>query len=92
MINKNVSQIELEFGKGDIHIVSSSTVDGSIGYVAFENQNPPRPIGKNTDGIGKEFDPSEYPIIMSFTKTESIDALIGELLNAKDNMVRLRKE
>lgn len=82
---------ELNFGTGDIHIVSSSTLDGKIGYVTFENQYPPMPIGKNPDGFQGEFAPENYPVVMTFSKTESIDALIGELLNAKDNMVRLNK-
>lgn len=82
---------ELNFGTGDIHIVSSCTADGEIGCVVFENQNPPRSIGKNPDGFNKEFIPEEYPVIMTFSKVESIDALIGELLNAKANMLRLSK-
>lgn len=82
---------ELNFGTGDIHIVSSCTTDGETGYVVFENQHPPRPIGKNPDGFNKEFIPEEYPVIMTFTKVESIDALIDELLNAKENMLRLKK-
>ena len=81
----------LQFGKGDIHIVSSCTTDGKLGYVVFENQNPPRTIGKNLEGFNEEFIPENYPIVMEFSKTESIDALIGELLNAKENMIRLNR-
>lgn len=84
-------QAELNFGTGDIHIVSSCTTDGEIGYVVFENQIPPQPIGKNPDGFNKEFIPEEYPVRMTFSKTESIDALIDELSNAKENMKRLKK-
>ena len=82
-------EAELKFGTGDIHIVSSGTKDGKIGYVVFENQYPPRPIGKNPEGFNKEFVPEDYPVVMTFSKTESIDSLIGELLNAKENMIRL---
>jgi hypothetical protein len=81
----------LNFGTGDIHIVSSCTEDGKTGYVVFENHDQPRKIGKNPDGFVGEFTPDKYPIIMTFKKTESIDALIGELLNAKENMVRINK-
>lgn len=91
MIKNLEIQVKMEFGTGDIHIVSTCTNDGEIGYVAFENQNPPRPIGKNPDGFNKEFMPKEYPIIMTFSKVESIDALIGELLYARENMLRLNE-
>lgn len=89
MLNGNA---ELNFGNGDIHIVSSCDTDGKTGYVTFENLDTPMPIGKNLNGFNKEFVPEEYPIVMTFTKTESIDAVIGELLNAKENMIRLRTE
>lgn len=82
---------ELNFGNGDIHIVSSCDMDGEIGYVVFENSKTPMPIGINYEGFNKEFVPKEYPIIMTFTKTESIDALIDELLYVKENMIRLHK-
>lgn len=85
-------QIKIEFGEGDIRIISSATTDGEVGYLALDNQTPPRPIGKNTEKEKTPFDPSNYPIVMNFTKTESIDALIGELLNAKRNMMLDFKE
>lgn len=91
MIKNNENQVELKFGKGDIHIVSSCTTDGEMGIVAFENQDPPKPIGKNSKTFIKKFIPEDYPIIMTFSKTESIDALINELLNAKENMIRFSK-
>lgn len=77
-------QIKIEFGKGDIRIVSSGELDGSVGYLALENQVS-KPIGKNKEPEDN-FSPDKYPILMSFTKVESIDALIGELQRVRDIM------
>jgi len=91
MIIKKDERTELEFGKGDILMTSTFTTDGELGCVAFRNTATPGLINKPSYDQG-EFIPKEYPLIMYFTKTESIDALIGELEYAKENMIKLQKE
>ena len=83
---KQEEQVKIEFGRGDIRIISSGRVDGSVGYLALENQDPPRPIGKNMDQEGDSFSPDRYPVLMSFTKVESVDVLIGELERVRNIM------
>lgn len=87
MIIKNDEHIRLEFGTGDICIAGgySNNEDGKEGFVIFAQQEP-RKIG--SEGIIKEgeINPDEYPIIMTFAKKESIDAVIGQLEKAKSFM------
>lgn len=94
MIIKNEEQIKLEFGNGDISIAGGystykkrCSIDPDIktGFVIFENQEP-RDIG--SIGVTKtgEVELNDYPVVMTFTKKESIDVLIGELEKAKSYM------
>jgi len=91
MIVKNTrnNQVELAFGKGDICIAGGYIRDemlNKMGLVSFINQDA-RDIG--IEGIIKGGTPylvGEFPVIMTFTKTESIDALISQLLQAKEEM------
>lgn len=86
--NKNV-QTELAFGEGDICIAGGYVKDNmlnKVGLVTFINQEP-REIG--VEGITKGGTVhllGEFPIIMTFTKSESIDVLIEQLLQAKSEM------
>ena len=88
MIIKNDEQIELEFGKGDIRMGSTVTLY-KIGYITFEDYDIPGTVNEPLFN-GDVFIKSNYPITMSFTKTESIDALIGQLQYAKENMIKLQ--
>lgn len=87
MIIRNDEHIRLKFGTGDICIAGgySDNGDNRNGFVIFTQQEP-REIG--SEGIIKEGEikPEEYPIIMTFTKKESIDAVIGQLEKAKSFM------
>ena len=87
MIIKNDEHIRLEFGTGDICIAGgySDNEDNKEGFVIFTQQEP-REIG--SEGVIKEgeINPEEYPIIMTFAKKESIDAVIGQLEKAKSFM------
>ena len=78
----NYGQMVLEFGNGDIGISGGNSLqDSKLGVVVFNNIEP-REIGLNS-GFDEE---AIYPLIMTFTKKESIDVLIGELLRAKKSM------
>lgn len=91
MIKKIGEQYHLEFGSGDIHIRSGWYVPAReknrCGLVAFKNYDKPMLIGlQNT--ISEEIELWRYPIYMTFSKPESIDALIAELQNARDEMTK----
>ena len=87
MIIKNNEHIRLEFGTGDICIAGgySENEGGREGFVIFTQQEP-REIG--SEGVIKKgiINLEEYPIIMTFTKKESIDVVIGQLEKAKSFM------
>ena len=86
MIIKNEEQVKLEFGSGDISIAGGYTTGDEIkGFVVFENQEA-RDIG--SPGITKkgEVDLNDYKVVMTFSKKESIDALIGQLELTKTYM------
>jgi len=89
MISKNEKQTELEFGKGDICIAGGyykDKDDKNVGLVTFINQKP-REIGQ--EGITKanqEHKVGDFPVIMTFTKSESIDVVIDQLKQAKAEM------
>ena len=90
MIKKSEKQIELEFGKGDICITGGYYLGKNkerIGIVTFIDQQS-REIG--SVGMikgGQEYKVGDFPIVMTFTKSESIDALIGQLEQAKREML-----
>ena len=89
MIIKTDEQTELQFGKGDICVTGGCYYDidnNKVGLVAFINQEP-HEIG--LEGIikgGKEYCLEDFPLIMTFEKSESIDAVIEQLLSAKKEM------
>ena len=89
MINKDEKQTKLAFGTGDICITSGRFLndDEFIGVVTFNNQSP-REINSIGDiKAGQEYKLSDFPVIMTFTKTESIDVLINTLEQAKAEML-----
>lgn len=87
MINRNEEQVKLEFGNGDICIAGGYTdnEDKRTGFVLFTNQEP-RDIGSVGVIKSGEVNLEEYPIIMTFSKRESIDVVIRELEKAKELM------
>lgn len=95
MINKSNTQIEIEFGKGDICISGGyfkNEKNENVGLVTFTEQEQ-REIG--TVGIIKpnqEYEVGDFPIILTFKKVESIDVLIEQLEQAKYEMLGIPKE
>ena len=90
MIKIIEEQTELEFGNGDICIAAGHFLNEDnkrVGLVAFINQEP-REIG--SVGITKaneEHNVDDFPVIMSFSKVESIDVVIEQLQYAKADML-----
>jgi len=78
------SQMVLEFGNGDIGVGGGNCKsDHKIGIVVFSN------IEKREIGSFKGFDDvknENYPLVMTFTKKESIDVVIKALQDAKKEM------
>lgn len=76
---------------GDICINSGYFLDEEdfkIGIVAFSNQSE-REIGSEGDiKVGHGYKTGDFPIIMTFTKKESIDVVIKALIEAKSQMER----
>ncbi len=89
MINITENQTDLEFGTGDICIAGGSYLGengGKVGMVAFMNQEP-REIGSvGVIKANKKYKVGDFPVIMTFTKPESIDVLIKHLEIAKKEM------
>ena len=90
MIKSIDDGIEMVFGTGDIGVNSGGYVESDEkvgGFVIFYNQEP-RPIGSPGDiSPGSVVGVNDFPVVMKFHKTESIDVLIGALLGAKNMMV-----
>ena len=89
MITNIGKQVELTFGKGDICITGGHIIynGNKTGIVTFSNQSP-REIGSaGAIEAGQKYDISEFPVIMTFTKPESIDAIISQLQRAKSSML-----
>lgn len=87
MIGIDKEQTLLKFGYGDICIAGGYTDHGDkrTGFVVFSNQEP-REIGIEGDIRAGEADLNDYPVVMTFDKKESIDAVIRELEKAKSFM------
>lgn len=87
MINKSEKQVELEFGNGDICVAGGYTEDedGKTGFVIFTNQEP-RKVGSPGVIEKGEVYLEEYPVVMTFSKKESIDVVIKHLEEAKSFM------
>ena len=64
----------LEFGKGDIGIHMGDTSD--VALLLFRNLDKPAPIGKLLSGQKRNEEILDTDVVMSFSSTESIDALM----------------
>lgn len=86
MIETNNSQVELNF-RMDIGMFANVSEDRKIGYVAFDNMTS---FGKSTYPrfTNDELITEDYPVVMSFTNADSIDALIRQLTYIKGNMIK----
>ena len=73
MIHKNGRH--LEFGTGDIGIHMGDTSD--VAFLVFKNLNKPVPIGRFVSTMkAKKVSFLDTDVVMSFSNSESIDALI----------------
>lgn len=71
MIDEN----RLEFGKGDIGIHMGSTSD--VALLVFRNLKKPAPIGRLLNSSkAREMELRKTDVVMSFSNTDSIDALM----------------
>lgn len=71
MIDEN----RLEFGKGDIGIHMGNTT--GVALLVFRNLKKPAPIGRLLNGSeASEMELRTTDVVMSFSNTESIDALM----------------
>lgn len=81
MITKNIDgYTTIEFGNGDICIGGGSQgfTPREVGCLVLVNQEP-QEIGFLSARAGTELKPDDTPILLTFTKTESIDVLIRQL-------------
>ena len=70
---------KLEFGTGDIRMTGA--LSNNIGALCCITQ-PPHEIGEKVP-VEDEWDPAQEEVILTFSRTESIDALIAELQDVK---------
>lgn len=75
----------LEFGKGDIGIHMGDTSD--VALLLFRNLDTPAPIGKPVNRQRRRaFEILDSDVVMSFSNTESIDALMKCLKVIRRNL------
>ena len=75
----------MEFGKGDIGIHMGDTSD--VVLLLFRNLNKPARIGKLLNGQKRaEVEILDTDVVMSFSNTESIDALMKCLKVIRRNL------
>ncbi len=88
MIKQEHNHVILEFGTGDIGLNAGSiTKDNEVvGIIVFYNQEP-REIGLPGDiKAGTEVDLNSFPVLMEFSKKESVDVIIKALQEVKQSM------
>ena len=73
---------KMEFGTGDIRMTGA--LSGGIGALCCITQEP-HEIGEKVP-VEDTWDTEQAEVVLTFTKTESIDALIGELQDVKAMM------
>lgn len=73
---------KMEFGTGDIRMTGA--LSKNIGALCCITQ-PPHEIGEKVP-VEDEWDPVQAEVILTFSRTESIDALIAELQDVKAMM------
>lgn len=73
---------KMEFGTGDIRM--TACLSGEVAALCCITQEP-HEIGERVP-LTDEWSSREAQVIMTFTKPESIDVLIGELADARDMM------
>lgn len=73
---------KMEFGTGDIRM--TACLSDKVGALCCVTQEP-HEIGERAP-VTDKWNPGEAQVIMTFTKPESVDALIAELMDARDMM------
>lgn len=90
MIKKFEDRTEMLFGAGDIGFNSGVYIENDelVGLLIFYNQEP-RKIGEPGDiKAGTPVNLEDFPVIIKFSKSESIDVLIKALEEAKESMIK----
>ena len=89
MIKLSKNQTDLEFGNGDICITGGHYLDENdnrVGLVSFINQASREVGSKGMIVAGEQYKLGDFPVIMTFTNTKSIDVLVNALFEAKKEM------
>jgi len=76
-----INNMSLEFGTGDIGVSSGIKPFTGVGFIGFTNQEP-KEIGF-IEYLDKTVFTEDFPLIMHFTKTKSIDVVISALEEVK---------
>ena len=95
MIKKNQkfgiseSVIIAEFGQGDLSVGGMYLQEDKSGYLSISDLLEPLNIGEiNQKRLNKDLREFDNDILLKFTKTQSIDVLIRQLLEIKSFMVQ----
>ena len=79
----------LEFGQGDLTIGGMYLQEDKCSYLSMSNLSKPLSIGEiNKERLNKDLREFENDIILKFSKTESIDVLIKQLLEIRSSMIQ----
>lgn len=85
---KSNSATVLEFGQGDLTIGGMYLQDDKCSYLSVSNLLTPLSIGEvNKERLNRDLREFENDIILKFSKTESIDVLIKQLLEIRSFMI-----
>lgn len=90
MIKTFENRTEMLFGAGDIGFNSGVYIENDelVGVLIFYNQEA-REIGEPGDiKVGVSVNLEDFPVMIKFTKKESIDVLIKALEEAKESMIK----
>lgn len=82
--------LHAEFGKGDILMLATEKGADDIVCMVFENIDPPREIGLSEAPGDITLRDTKPLLVFSFSKIESIDAVIGILNKCKEEFLNKR--
>ena len=100
MIKKVNGQVRLEFGKGTMHAESGAYVpedsDMAAGLIVCRNFDwtveGHKKMGISDKDKDDGINVDDYPVIITFSSSESIDIMVELLLTAKSEMQRMLRE
>lgn len=87
----NTGHVTLEFGTGDINVIPAIMLDNGLGVVGFRNQEQ-REIGLHNGDSIEDIDMFQCPVLLTFSKVESIDVVIHALEEIKKLIAEQRSE